>query len=446
MSIYAFIKDEDSARRMGWKPDVVKSVLENLSNVKDNLGLRRDWEFHQKELRNNSFSYYDNTKVAHLAYVLWKEFDGVISLAIIEQETTGGAEADFLFFHRGRYQDWKNVIHPMYFDKGNGGTHHSVLGLGTKMFGAFQWQNRLLCNLMDKAMAPKILFRPTSAEGTRKFELTSFGDWGRVPAGFDSMQMPIQGFLTDGLAMLQATNQISSSTLAAYRGEVPIQESGNPPTKFQKQLEAAQIAALSETQFNLFYQQLDGLYNEVVRRLCDLNNPHPKSKAFKERCLREGVARECFGRIESVNAIRVIGHGSPAMRKATVDDLLQIISLLPEDGRTNLINDKIAVDAGQTAVERYNPPRQVLADEQQERAMNAVVSMKAGLPPVVSSSQNAVTFAATFLNAGVQALGSVQKGADPKEVLKFLSLCGPAIIAQLNRFARTRAEKQSTTP
>jgi hypothetical protein len=57
------------------------------------------------------------------------------------------------------------------------------------------------------------------------------------------------------------------------------------------------------------------------------------------------------------------------------------------------------------------------------------------VPPVITSSQNAITYASTFLSAGVQAVQSIQQGADPMEVLKFLSICGPAIHAHLQRFA-----------
>ena len=55
------------------------------------------------------------------------------------------------------------------------------------------------------------------------------------------------------------------------------------------------------------------------------------------------------------------------------------------------------------------------------------------VPPVVTSSQNAVTYASTFLAAGVQAMQSLQQGGNPMEVLQFLGICGPAIAAHLAR-------------
>jgi exonuclease VII large subunit len=112
------------------------------------------------------------------------------------------------------------------------------------------------------------------------------------------------------------------------------------------------------------------------------------------------------------------------------------VGSLPEDGRNNWLNDKIAAEAGQHAVSRYNPQQQVqkLATDQQAEALQWVAAMKVGVPPVVTSSQNAVTYASTFLAAGVQAVQSVQQGGDPLDVLKFMGLCGPAIHAHLERF------------
>jgi len=108
---------------------------------------------------------------------------------------------------------------------------------------------------------------------------------------------------------------------------------------------------------------------------------------------------------------------------------------LPENGRDNLIADKIAAEAGQSAVARYYPTRATdqMATEQNERANNQVAGMKVGVPPIVDASQSSLIFAQTFLNAGAQAMGSLQQGANPAQVLGFLELAGPGARAHLNR-------------
>lgn len=434
--LYEYIKDEETATLMGWDVEYTKEVIKNAMDIRQTAGIQYEWETYQQELKNNTLAYYDNSKICRLVHVLWKEFDGRITQAIVERDSVSGPAVGFLFRSIGRYSDFREVIHPMYFDRGNGGYHHSVTGLGVKMFSAMEYQNRLLCNLMDKAFAPKTLFRPTTAEGSQRFQLAKHGDYAQLPPGYDVVQNPITGLLSESLTMNEEISQILQSNLSNYRQQMPVQESGNPPTKFQKQLEASQQSSLSNTTFNRYYRQLDLLYAEIARRMCNLNSCDERATEYQERCVRRGVKRECFGRIEKVEAVRVIGQGSTFMRKMAVDGMQGLVGSLPEQGRQNWLNDKIAAEAGQHAVNRYNPQKtqQKLATDQQAEAMQWVASMKVGVPHIITSSQNPVTYASTFLAAGVQAMQSVQQGGDMMEVLKFLSLDGPAIAAHLARF------------
>jgi hypothetical protein len=435
--LYDYIADEESAMAMGWDVEYTKTVIKNAMDIRQTAGIQYEWEMYQAELKNNTLAYYDNSKICRLVHVLWKEFDGRITQAIVERDSVSGTQIGFLFRSIGRYANFREVIHPMYFDRGNGGYHHSVTGLGVKMFGAMEYQNRLLCNLVDKTFAPKTLFRPTTTEGSQRFQLAHHGDYALLPPGYDAVQSPITGLLTESLTMNEQISQILQSNLSSYRQQVPMQEGGNPPTKFQKQLEASQQSSLSKTTFNRYYKQLDMVYDEIARRMCNLNSCDKRAEEFQERCQKRGVPRECFGRIDKVEACRVVGQGSTFMRKMAVDGIAAIVGSLPEDGRQNWLNDKIAAEAGQHAVSRYNPQgeQQKLATDQQAEAMQWVAAMKVGVPPVITSSQNAITYASTFLSAGVQAVQSIQQGADPMEVLKFLSICGPAIHAHLQRFA-----------
>lgn len=131
------------------------------------------------------------------------------------------------------------------------------------------------------------------------------------------------------------------------------------------------------------------------------------------------------------------------MRKAAIDSLFMVAGALPEEGRSNLIADKVAAEAGQAAVERYYPRKQpVAASEQQAEATQWVGVMRAGVPAVVTSTQNATVYATTFMAAAVEAVKSLQMGAQPQEILKFLSVIGPAIAAQIRRLAQDPTREQ----
>jgi len=443
--LYKFIRDPEAASAVGWNVAYTKDVISNAVNVRQPNNQRYDWEFVQQEMKNNSMAYMQDVLTCRCAYAFWKEFDGTITQAIVEQNTTTGnphsgeksGMIDFLFFHRGRYADWTQVVHPMYYDRGNGGQHHSVTGLGVKMFSAMQTENRVINKLVDDALAPKTLFKPTTSEMSQRFQMATLGSYGVLPQGFEVVQNPISGIISEGLTMQRYTQDVIRSNLSSYRQPVAPDRPGNPDTKYKVQLDASKEGSLSKTTFNRYYKQRDLLMTEIVRRTFNLNSTDPRAKEVQKRCLERGVPKECFGRIEKVEAVRVIGQGSAFMRKQAVDSLLPVAASLPEDGRQNLISDKIAAEAGQTAVERYNPSKKInkLATDQQSNAMLWVAAMKTGATPTITSSQNPVTFAATFLTAATQAVQSVQQGASLPEVLKFLEIAGPAIGAHLKRFA-----------
>lgn len=453
--LYAFIKDAKAATAVGWDVEYTKNVIQNAMDIKLQPGIQQTWEFYQQELKNNSLAYYDDSKVSRLAHVFWKEFDGRITHVIVERDNTTSTPTkttstdpnpgvQYLFKHVGRYADWTEVVHPMYFDRGNGGYHHSVTGLGVKMFGPLEYQNRLLCNLSDKAFSPKTLFKPTTTEGTQRFQLAHHGDYGVLPPGYDAVQNPIAGMLNEGLSWNNELSSIMQSNLSQYRQSSPMKQEGNPITAQQVAYDASQNSSVSKTTYNRYYKQMDLLYTEITARLCNLNSTDARAKDYQSRCIKQGVPRECFGRIESVTAVRVIGQGSSFMRKQAVDSLAPMVGSLPEAGRNNWLCDKIAIEAGQSAVSRYNPQKSVkpmMATDQQAEAALQIAAMKVGVPPVITSSQNPLTFAAAFLAAGVQAVQSVQQGGDPLEVLKFMKLDGPAILAQLKRFSHDKTRE-----
>lgn len=441
--LYEFIIQEGAAQA-GWRTEFSKRVIANAMDIRMPEGRSFDFEFYQQEIKNNSLSYYDDSKVCRCAYAFWKEFSGRITMAVVEREPSTDKPADYLFLHVGRYDNWRQCIHPMYFDRGHGGFHHSVVGLGVKMFGAMSHENRLICNLYDKAYAPDILFRPTTTDATNKFQVAHMSQYGLLPAGWEIQQSPVKGFVQDGLAMFQTTTELMKSNLSSYKQQVPMQKRGNPATKFEKQLEASQASALSKTTFNRYYRQLDLLYAEIVRRLCLLNSTDPIAEKFQEECMSQGVPRECFGRVRTVRAVRVVGEGSAFLRREAVMAISSIVPGLPEEGQQNWRNDFISANAGQQAVERYNPKsKKHMPDEQDERALNQVADMKVGVPPVINSSQNALRFAGIFLSSCVQAIQSVQQGGDIAQVIKFLDLAAPGALAHLKRIENDPMRKEA---
>ena len=442
VELYEFIKDEKYAKSVGWDVEYTRKVIANAIGIKSQSGIMYEWEFYEAELKNNALSYCDEAKICRLAHVFWQEFDGRITHAIVERDSASGLECKFLYINVGRYAKFSNIIHPMYFDHGNGGYHHSVTGLGVKMFGAMEYENRLICNLGDKAFSPKMLFKPTTADATQKLQLARFGEYGVLPRGTEAIQTPVQGVMTESLEMYNLVQGLNQDVLGNYK-QVVVPATGNPATKYEKMMEAALQSALSKTQHNRFYAQLDQLYQEIYRRLSRTNSACPIAKDFQDKCKERGVPKEALQKTEVVQATRVVGQGNGFMRKQAIDSLLPMAGAMPEDGRANLIRDKIAAEAGQTAVTRYYTQKQVqMPTDQEVDARLQVTQMNTGQPTTISSSQNPVIFATIFAQAAMQSLQSLSKGGDPHEVMRFLQLVGPAIAAHLKRFEQDPTRKQ----
>lgn len=449
--LYGHILNPIAARTIGWRPDFVRLVIMNAMAQQIAGPRNQDWTWYQNQLKQNSYDYFNDIKVCKLAHVFWREFPrkgeqrGRVTHAIVERQSTTSTPIDFLFLDVGRYESFYQAINPIYFDCGREGLHHTTTGLGVKMYSGCEYENRMLCNLFDKASAPKVLFKPNTAEAANKFQLSTFSDWGLVPPGTEIMQMPIQGFLQDGLSMYRTSSDLMRSNLSQYRQQVQPDKPGNPETATEVRKNAVQQSALGNTTFAKHYAQLDLLYTEIVRRLCNINSNHPDAKDFQQRCMDNGVPKACFGRIESVQAVRVVGQGSPFIRQSVTTSLLAIIGRLPETGQQNLIDDFIASHAGQAAVSRYTMARKtpsIMEGDQHERAMNQVADAKLNIMPVFSPSQNPVIFATTFLQAASQALESLQQGADMAEVIQFLNTIGPGIQLHIQRMASDPTRKQ----
>lgn len=444
------IRNEKEAKTMGWNVERVKQAIMHATPEYEKGGVRRNWEWHQQQLKNGSIYYSQTARVIGVVHVFFREFtkdgnqNGRTTHNIVIRDPNDSKPDTFLFQKIGRYSDWPECVHPMYYDVGGGGFHHSVTGMGTKMYSAMELQNRLLCDNADKSMLPKVMFKPTTSTGTDNFALQQHGPFAVLQEGYEAVQAPMHGMMEEGMAFNREITNLIASNLSQYRSNVSEPVKGNPDTATKVKLDASKEASLQKTQMNRYYQQQDGMYAEMYRRAVDPSVSDPRAKEFQKRCMDAGVPKDCLKVVEFVKASRVVGQGSQFMREQAIERLMAIIGMLPEGGRTNLVNDFIASLSGQSSVQRYNPVKEAskLPDDQYAWAMSQVADMKIGVPAVPTDSQNPMIFASTFLKAADQAAGSLEQGADPREVAQFLDLSGQAIAIHLQRLAQDPSRKQ----
>lgn len=464
--LYDYIRNPEAAKYEGyWDVEATRQAIINAAPISEGTpNAVVSWEWIQQQLKQDSYSFSARSKVIQAVHFFAREFplkgeaSSKISHVIFvlspgaqgfAKPTPNGAER-FLYKKLRCYEKWRQCIHPMYYAQGEGGAHYGVTGQGVKMYGPLKAQNALLNNACDKAFSPKIMFRPTSASGKQKALPARMGDYQILPDNWEMQQVSIGSMIEDQVVMNREINGLLSANLSSYRQNLEEPKSGNPLTATAERIRATNQARLGKTQLVRYYEQLDWLYEERYRRACNpklTESDHGGKEAleFQRKCKERGVPLAELLRYCSVKATRVTGQGSPYLRQEALTATMATVGgRLPEDGLENLTRDLIAAQHGQYLVQRYFPRNQTSRNLQDQMVMAAlqVASMKDGIPPVISPSQNPMLFAQTFLQAGAQALASLQQ-VPPEGLLEagmnaigFLDLAGPAIAAHLSRLGQ----------
>lgn len=449
--LYEKIMHPNAAQSAGWDVATTRRAIMNAHPLTRTGVMYQNWSWHQDLLKNGTYYYADQSKLVRTAHFYFREFPeegeetGRITECVIDLDALAPSETgrvEYLCRKVRKYGNWRECIHPMYWDHDVNGYHHSVTGLGVEMYAALEYENRLLCRLADDAFAPKLFFKPTTASERERMSIAQVGRYAILPAALDMVQQHVQPFLQDGIAMSREVQQLVSSNLSQFRSNALTKNQGNPVTARQIDYEASEQAKMGKTQLSRIYEQYDWLYDEKYRRATnpDLTNDvrgGREALAFQKRCTDAGIPKEALRLTRSVRATRVVGQGSAFMRQQALEFLMGLASMLPETGRTNLVKQVIASRAGQSKVSEFypEPATDNSAAQQTMEATLQVAAMKQGVPPVLVATQNPMIFASVFLQAAQAAMDSVKQGADPHEPIAFLDLAVPAVVQHVQRMA-----------
>lgn len=446
--LYAFIRNPTAAAKIGFDVKEVRKALLDASYQKfwPNRDRNRDWLFYEQQIRNNDMYISRISEEIPVVHVWYREFPkegeacGRISHCMVIET---GEPAAFLFRHVGRFEKWQNVIHPFYYDTGDG-THHSVKGLGIKAYAALELYNRLQCQLADAAFFGSAMHvQAKDPAAMANLAVQAFGPLIVHQPGTDLLNVQIGAQLEGPMAIKQDFINTLTSNLAQYRQDVQRRRQGSePPTARQVNYEAENESVIGRSGMSWYFEQLDGFWAERYRRASNPNltwqNPGGKEALeFQKRCQARGVPATAIVKTEYVRATRTIGYGSPDSRMQAFLRMLARYGMYDENGKRKLLEDITAADVGHTQMRRYitkTGDAPYLADQRAE-AVQWVSAMKNGVAPVMSPTQNPVIYAGIWMKAASDVAATLQSGANPMEVFGFLEIAGPAIRQQLDRLA-----------
>jgi hypothetical protein len=442
--LFEKIQDEEAARAAGWNVDYVRQRIRAAMPEPYRSGVQYDWEFFQRQLRSNDITFSARSEVVLMCHIFYKEFDGQISHVIIDERDS----EDFMYKKLRRFSRWEQVIHPMYYDRGDG-EHHGVKGLGIKMLQAMELKNRLRCSMVDSAFArTQILFRPLNPNALSKTSVVQQGPYAILPPDYEVIQQNIAGVLDAPMAVNADLENVLQGNLSQYRQSLN-KPSGNPRTATEVQAIVAQQSAIGKTQLSRYYNQLDSFFEERYNRASNPNlNPITKSDKdaieFQRRCKERGVPVQAMMDIDYVEATRTVGQGSQFAKQQLLGTLLGLAGSLPEGGKINLLKDYIAAQVGQQMVDRYLPTQMQSARVQDQAALAVLEhsSLRQGNMPIVTDTQSHIIHIDTHLAAANEAAASLQQGGNPQEIVLFLQGIGQHVQQHLQRLSTDPSRRQ----
>ena len=426
--LYRYIKDAATATASGWKVPAVRNAIWHAQPDQQD-GTSDDYELYQQRINDHDLFESVRSSVVKIAHVYVAEFDGSVSHLIVEERNRKKENdpEEFLFEDYGRFGKFQEVICPFFLETLDG-SWNGAAGLGKDIYAPMELKNRLKCSAADLTfLRSNISLQARTANALQKTALVQAGAFNIIPPDYEVLQSTILGDVTTPIAFDRMLDQMLSSNTGVYRQRMDKPE-GNPRTAREVELQYQTQAVLGNSAVNRYYLNLDNAYEEIWRRVTETEPVKGVSQdgdlvlEFRQRLKDRGVPVRALEEVDEVMAFRVSGNGSAYLRQQQMGSMMTFLPLLPEAGRQNFLEDAVALLTNQSMVERYVPPAALLESptDHQSIALLENAALRIGAPVVWTPTQNNVIHATAHLKAAGQALQSIQAGADPVDVLRFV--------------------------
>lgn len=444
--LFEFIENTEAAMDEGWVIEAVQeAIMRATRGEKDEKGY--DWEAYQQMAKNADTYGAMQNKTVRLVHMWVKEANGQVSHYMWEEchsklakkgppsqpKAFAGADKEFLYkaeFVHDRSQEAFTIFT---YGVGNNGTYHSIRGLGHRIFPQVQYLNRLQCQMADAAaIQGGLLLQPNSMEDLRDVAMQFYGPYNVLRPNIDVVDRKATPDLTKGMLpvvsdlrqQLEDTSDFYSTSRAAQ---------GSPyRNTLQVRAELESATRLSAANLALFYNALDRLIREVVRRIVDGPKDDDGISEFYKRCKDRGLTDDQIQSVDHTRtrAARAVGAGNPAARIAVLDQLDQERPWMDEEGNRVLTFDRVAARIGHDQAKRYvrkgEAPR---GSNEQSLAVleNALIQLGQQVP--VLSAQFHGTHLEMHLPMAQQFIDGVVRGeVDPRTQLPTLSAIGTHVL------------------
>lgn len=447
--LWSKIRDTERAKSLGWDIDAVIDAIRN-AMPDDKQDPYLDPNLVQERLKSMDIYVTSRTSTIDTAHLYVKEFNGKVSHLIVLEygmTTRKPTTPDFLFSKIDRFDNFRQVVAPFFFDKEDG-SFHGCSAYGKDLFSICQTKDRYTMQILNSGwMRSMLLLQAKTPSAMQKAALQMISNAIVIPPDVAVQNSQVLGDITTGIEINTYLENTLDQNTGIYRPRIEKPE-GNPEPMGTTQMRFAQSNSLTSSQVNRFLKQLDPAYAEMFRRMVAPQTGNDeiaeKARDFQKRCTDRGLPLEILRKKPRyVRASRVEGNGSVAMRLMAFGQTKEIVPMLPESGRSNWVDDLIAVSHGFSKVERYNPTseRQQMPEDQNRLAMLENHALKDGTPMPISVTDNHLIHTQSHLQFMSQAAGSLSQGSDPKEVYNTVETGGQHTMMHLKELAKDPTRK-----
>jgi len=433
--LYSFIENEEVAAQNGWDVEEVRRVIKT-ATTQNSARQYTDWEDVQRELKNNDLYTGIRANVVNVVNLWVREFDGSVSnFSFAEQSPKA-------FLHKGanRFDNPEQAYLLFTYGVGTNGTYHSIRGLGHRIYNHVQTSNRLQCQLIDSAMlSSSIMLAPETPRALNDLSLTFYGPYSVLPPNFKVIEKGVPNIATTvGPALENLQGQLKQNL--DFFTTAPAESGGAYRSKQQVQAELEQATRLTSAQINQFYSSWRRLLREVVRRVVNGPKSDLAVRDFYRRCENRGVGALVVKTLDfnKTIATKAVGYGNASSRSAALGDLEQLMPMLDEVGKRNVIYDRVAARVGYENATRYvqspespRPPQDLKVAELE----NSVLQM--GRPVSVQPGELHETHLGQHLPLLVQLTAAIDSGeADLVQTLPVLQVLNDHASEHLQQLAQ----------
>jgi hypothetical protein len=445
--LYSFIRDEERAEEIGWDVDEVKKAIMANTGAQSTYHIT-DWERYEEDLKNNDlFVAHGSGSEVRVIHGWVKEYDGTISHYI---SLADGSNDDFLYQKRGRFSKACDAFVTFTYGVGTNGFYQAIRGLGYKIFPHIQVSNRMRCQFVDGAMlSTSLLIQPESEEALENLAFEYLGPFSVLQSGVNIVDKQLPNIGQNAIPVLQDMTEQLQRRAGSYSAPT-----GNPSpqerTKFEVQAQLQGSASLTTGAMNLFYEPwtrlLRGAFKRATRKdYLSAERGGQQVAAFKKYCTERGVPLDVlFNQIEEVNAVRAIGAGSDQLRLVAMDEMMQMLGQFDEQGKQNVLRDRLAVRVGYDQVDRYvpkQPDSRPVIDQKIAELENA--AMAQGKQIQVSPSENHFVHAQVHISdIAQQAQALKQSQIDPQQAVTYYKAIAPHATQHMEQVAQDASRKQ----